>query len=367
MIAVGRTIKVGVTLFIRADAQSWWENGIHQNALFLLMLLARVPVVSQCFVVNGGPGTGGIGTGFDAPVINLADAMGTLDLVIELGAQVHGDWATDFRARGGRIIAMRVANDFVIDMESIAHDRPPGQLVFGVTYDQVWTLPAFARTCAPYYAHLLRAPVRVMPHLWSPVLIERDADDWGYRPHSTPWRIAVMEPNLSVVKTSHVPMLICELVHRTRPDLIGAVHLFNADRFGKAGYFAGFAEGLDIVRRGLVTYQPRVRTSVALRDHAACIVSHQYENAQNYLHYEAIHGGYPLIHNSHLLGNCGYRYADSDCDQGARALIEAATVHDAGLETYRARGRDFLKTLDPCDDANIGCYSAAIEACFAET
>jgi len=260
---------------------------------------------------------------------------------------------------------MRVANDFVIDMDSIAHNRPPGQLVFGVTYDQIWTLPAFERTCAPYYANLLRAPVRVMPHLWSPTLIDRE--DWGYQPDGGPWRVAIMEPNIASVKTSHVPLLVCEQAFHRHPQSIAAVHVFNADRFRKGRYFAQFAAGLDIVRRGLVTFQPRYQTGVILRDHANCIVSHHFENAQNYLYYEAIHGGYPLIHNSAMLGDCGYRYRDFDCDDGARALIEAVAGHDADLDGYRIRGRAFLKTLDPCGEARIACYSAAIADCFNQS
>ncbi len=39
---------------------------------------------------------------------------------------------------------------------------------------------------------------------------------------------------------------------------------------------------------------------------------HQWENAQNYVYYEALHAGYPLIHNSHLLDDCGYRYHNFD-------------------------------------------------------
>jgi hypothetical protein len=356
-------LKVGVTLFIRDGRQSLWENGLHQNALFLLMLLARSPLVGQCLVVNGGPGTGGIAAQTGHPVIDWAEAMTALDLVIELGAQVPADWAAPFRARGGRIIAMRAANDWVIDMESIAHGRPPGQLVSGVTYDQVWTLPGFARTCAAYYAHLLRAPVRIMPHLWSPALIEAAAPDWGYRPGGGRWRIAVLEPNISTVKTSHIPLLICELVHRARPGLLAQVLVCNADRFGKAGHFAQFAASLDIVRHGVARFAPRYPTATVLRGQTA-IVSHHYENAQNYLHYEALHGGYPLIHNSDQLSDFGYRY--DDCDEGAVALIDAITHHNADLETYRAKARNFIRTLDPCDKENIACYSAAIADCLNE-
>lgn len=365
-------LKVGVTLFIRGGGQSLWENGLGQNCNFLTMLLMRSPVVARCFVVNGASPAGQRDDVFETellcPVITMDEALRDLDLVIELGAHVPPAWAAQFRARGGRIIGMRVANDYVIDTESMVHALPPAQVAHGITYDQIWTLPAFVRTNAAYYAALLRAPVRAMPHLWSPLLIERDAAarglTWGYRPGSAAWRIAVMEPNRCSVKTAHVPLLICEQVVRSHPDALAAIHVFNTDHFRKGQNFGQFAAGLDCVRRALVRFRPRIKVTRILHDDADCIVSHHVDNAQNYLHYEAIHGGYPLIHNSDMLGGCGYRYDDFDCEGGAQALIAAIARHDAELDAYRASARAFLQTLDPCDEANIACYSAAIAACF---
>lgn len=349
-------MNVGVTVFLREGRHHLWENGIGQNALFLLMLLDRLPQVSRCFLVNEGPGTV---QNMPCPVLNWAQAATTLDLVIELGAHAHNNWAASFRARGGRIIGMRVANDWAIDMESIAHHRPPGQLVFGVVYDQIWTLPAFAATNTAWYANLLHAPVRAMPHLWSSSLIEADGAT-AYRPGNGAWRIAIMEPNISTVKTCHVPLLVCEQMYRARADLLSGVRVYNADRFMKGRYFAQFAAGFDIVRAGLVSFAPRTKTSVVLLEQANCVVSHTCDNAQNYLYYEMLHGGYPLIHNSGYLGDCGYRYRDLDCDDGARVAIAGLAQHDADLDAYRSKAHAFLKTLDPLGDANIAIYGAAI-------
>ena len=353
-------MKIGVTVFLREGTHHLWENGLGQNALFLLMLLERLPQVSHCFVVNGGPGSA---HDMPCPVLDWAEAATTCDLIIELGAHIHDDWASAFRARGGRIIGMRVANDFAIDMQSIAHHRPPGQLVFGVVYDQIWTLPAFAESCTAWYAHVLRAPVRIMPHLWSPTLIAADGVA-HYRPGTGRWFAAIMEPNISTVKTCHVPLLVCEQVFRSTPGFLSSIHLYNADPFPVDGYFAQFAATLDCVRQGLVSFAPREKTSVVLREAANCLVSHTIENAQNYLHYEALFGGYPLIHNSGLLGGCGYRYRDLDCEDGARVMIAALLGHDAGLHAYLSKVRDFLGTLDPTSAANIATYSAAIDAAF---
>ena len=81
-----------------------------------------------------------------------------------------------FRARGGKIVSMRVGNDYVIDIERMVFGKPHGLLITGAPYHEVWTLPEYESTCVPYFASVFRAPVRVMPHLWSPVGARARAD-----------------------------------------------------------------------------------------------------------------------------------------------------------------------------------------------
>jgi Protein of unknown function (DUF2827) len=95
------------------------------------------------------------------------------------------------------------------------------------------------------------------------------------------------------------------------------------------------------------------------------VISHHWENGQNYLYYEALHGGYPLIHNSHLIGDCGWRYHDFDCEEAGLALRRAFAAHDAELPAYRERARAFLATLDPEAGHNVHIYTAAIERLYA--
>lgn len=362
-------LRVGVTMFLRDGDQSLWENGIHQNGLFLLMLLARSSVVAQSFLIGTGPGLAAAPAGLlgqsPVPVIDLATARHSLDVVIELGAQVELDWARDFTAAGGRIVSMRVANDRVIDAERMAFGLPPGMVMDGVPYAEIWTLPAFAADCGAYYAAGLRAPVRVMPHLWSPVLIDRAAADagrgpLGYRPGRARWRIAVLEPNICTVKTGHVPLLAADMAHRRDPKAIAELRVFNALQMKTHPGFVAFARSLDLVRQGLATFEGRYPLFDILGPVCDAVLSHHDRNAQNYLHYETLHGGFPLIHNSAMLGGCGYRYADFDPEDGGLALLQAIRSHDRALDHYRAEARRFLRTLDPEAEANVAAFDAAL-------
>jgi hypothetical protein len=369
-----RKLKVGVTLFIRQGQQSLWENGIFQNCYFLLLLLQKSPLVDKAFIVNGGDGDPAEAADFlklaPAPVIDLDTAQRDLDVVIELSAQLNPDWGRAFKARGGRIVGMRVANDYVIDIERMIFKLPNATVVSGAPYDEIWTLPAFEATCAEYYRTTLRAPVRVMQHLWSPLLLDRAAAEakpgqtFDYQPGRERWRLAILEPNICSVKTAHLPMMICDIAHRRDPGFIEYLRVYNAMALKERSIFVQFARSLDLVRHGIATFEPRFPLFEVMGDQADAIVAHSWENEQNYLYYEALHGGYPLIHNSRFLADCGYHYPDFDCDEGASALREAFAAHDGSLDDYRRRARTFLQRLDPESDRNVAAYSEALSSLF---
>jgi Protein of unknown function (DUF2827) len=370
-----RSLKVGVSIFVRKGEQSLWENGIFQNCLFLVMLLMRSPRVAQAYLVAGG-GDGGPedAAGFlsDAPVplIDMATAAQQLDVMIEMSAQLAREWVVAFRERGGKIVSMRVGNDYVIDVERMVFDKPHGLLVTGAPYHEVWTLAEYEATCVPYFASAFRAPVRIMPHLWSPVVLERATAQlppdrpFAYQPGRRRWRAAMFEPNICMVKTSHIPLLACESAHRADPGLLEHVFAYNTFHMKDHVSFNGFANSLDIVRHGITSFEGRFPTWQVMALNVDAVLSHHWENGQNYLYYEALHGGYPLIHNSHLIGECGYRYHDFDCEEGARALRRAFAEHDADLPAYRRRARDFLATLDPEAPDNVRIYGAAIDRLY---
>ena len=368
-------LRVGISLFVRKGNQSLWENGIFQNCLFLAQLLQRSPRVSEVFLVAGGGG----GDEADAmaflkespvPVINMDAAMHQLDLMIEMSAQLSKEWMVAFKETGRKVVSMRVGNDYVIDIERMVFDKPHGLLITGGPYDEVWTLPEYINTCVPYFASTFRAPVRTVPHLWSPELLEkamREADgdsQFGYQPGRKRWRMGMFEPNVCMVKTSHIPMLVCEAAHRAQPDITERVQVYNTVHLKEDPVFNGFANSLDIVRHGIASFEGRFPIWQLLSKQTDAVVSHQWENAQNYVYYEALYGGYPLIHNSHLIAGCGYRYHGFDCEEGGKALCNAFAVHDENLAQYRAQAREFLATLDPLAQSNVATYTQVIEQLY---
>lgn len=369
-------LRVGVSIFVRKGEQSLWENGIFQNCLFLVQLLMRCPQVKSTYLVFGG----GDGDAADArrfmadspvPILDMSTAMDTLDVMIEMSAQLARDWAVAFKERGGKVVSMRVGNDYVIDIERMIFDKPHGMLVAGTPLDAIWTLPEYEKTGVPYYAAALRAPVRLMPHLWSPEVIERSVRSlppetpWGYRPGRSRWRVGIFEPNVCMVKTSHLAMLLVDGAYRAQPGMLEILRVFNTFHIKEHATFVGFANSLDVVRHGIATFEGRFPIYQSLSKDVDAVVCHHWENGQNYLYYEALYGGYPLVHNSSFLGDCGYFYPGFDCEEGALALLQAFAQHDADIDRYRERARAYLRTLDPANEDNVRIYNGALSDLYA--
>ena len=370
-----RKLRVGVSIYVRKGEQSIWENGIYQNCIFLVMLLMRSPLVEATFLVAGG----GDGEPADAknfladspvPLIDMNEAAATLDVMIEMSAQLARDWVVAFRERGGKIVSMRVGNDYAIDIERMVFDKSHGLLITDAPYHGVWTLPEYETTCVPYFQSTFRCPVRVMPHLWSSLVLDREAArlpegvSFGYRPGRRRWRAGIFEPNICMVKTGFIPLLACEAAHRANPDMLDHVWAYNTFHLKDHVSFNGFAHSLDIVRHGLTSFEGRFPFCRVVAADVDVVVSHHWENAQNYVYYEALYGGYPLIHNSHLIGNCGYRYHEFDCEEGGRALQRAYAEHDVNFDAYQQNARAFLAQLDPESETNVQIYSDAIATLY---
>lgn len=367
-------LRVGVTVFLRDEHQRIRESGIDQNCFFLLQTLKASPVVEWSCIVAGGPGHRAGGRwfidAFKSEVIDTTAAMEALDVVIELGAPIDPAWGKAFVARGGRIVAMRLANEFIVDAERLAFDLPSGSLMSGVPYHEVWTLAAFERTCARYQEIGYRAPVRLVPHLWSPALLEGakassgEVREFRYVPGRARWRTAILEPNLSSVNTAHIPLLAIESAYRRRPSFLEVIRVFNAPSLRENQIFVKFARSLDAIKNGMATFEDSFSFIEIMGRYADVVVSHHWGNAQNYLYYEALYGGYPLVHNSAMIDGCGYRYADFDPEDGGQALLQAFLQHDHALESYLADGRRLIAKLAPTAEANIRQYSWALAGLF---
>jgi hypothetical protein len=78
-------------------------------------------------------------------------------------------------------------------------------------------------------------------------------------------------------------------------------------------------------------------------------LSYQLYNSLNYLYYEILYFGYPLVHNSPDLDGCGYYYPEHNLSKCVEQILYAYKHHNKHLDSYIAKSRNYLKRVDPYD------------------
>ncbi|WP_082712090.1 DUF2827 domain-containing protein [Burkholderia singularis] len=361
-------MRIGLSVLTHAG-QNLWENGIGQNILFLADLLQQIPFVEAVLLLNCGDQPT-LAAQADAraralPLVAPREAGDALDVIIEMGGGLDVAWLDLMRARGKRVVFHCCGQPYVNLVEPIVFERPN----YAARYDRcdaVWYLPKDARH-APLLRTLYRCDAEQVPYLWDARFVAARAAEigalglrYGYEPVRRGLRVAIFEPNVSVVKAACVPMLICDAAYRAEPDAVEAMHVLNTLHMTEHPTLLHLAHSLDLVKQQCAVFHGRHDVVGFLAQHADAVVSHQWTNAQNYNHLDVLYGDYPLIHNAAWLRDAGYYYPDFEIDAGAQALLSAVHTHARGLQTYRARARDVFRQVDPLARANQDAYARAL-------
>lgn len=361
-------MRIGVSI-MTGDSQHVWNNGLVQNIYHFLKLLESIPFVeSVCLLNCGNRDTHPAGLdedGLRIPLLSLAEAFDRIDVAIEMGGVIEAEWIRRFRFRGGKVVLHMCGQPYVALIEPTVFKRE-GFFLAPERFDEIWILAKdtiFARMMETIY----RCPIREVPYLWSPRFLEQTVErdesgesKFGYRPGSLAIGSvapAIFEPNLSPIKMGLVPVLICEAIQRREPAAIGRMILHNSDRMLEHPAFVHFMQNLEVYKAGKVEMVARDYFALAMGRGKNVVVSHQINCPQNYLYLDALHGDYPLIHNSALFKETGYYYPDSNIEAGADAMMAAIEGHDRNLHDYRARARRMIESLSPTGRDNINNYA----------
>lgn len=357
---------MGITISIKEDGDlAFFSNGLRQNVVFLYHLFKASPNCERVYLVSQNPpspkiGKRDFGVDWKNDLFPIAEVAEELDYLISLGSALEISTFKALRERGVKVINYKGGNGAVISMEASVAD-PPRKDAESYSdydcYDAIWMTPQHMHTYAGWCRTIYRCPVYEVPQVWNPlfssVLEYRETIKYGYSPPSKDWRIAVMDPNITVMKTSHMPMLVTEAAYRKKPSAINHMFVAGARRFADHQHFKRFCNLMRLHQEGKLSVEDRFIGWIFIAQHADAVVTHHWENGLNYLYYEVLYGGYPLIHNSEFLRDYGYYYPAFDVDAGADALIRAHETHDANLEAYKARNNILFEKLEPTSTSNI--------------
>ncbi|WP_395348452.1 DUF2827 family protein [Variovorax sp. UC122_21] len=340
-----------------------------QNVLFLARLLRQIPFVESVTLIDAGDQSA------MPPQVDLAarglaigrarELTDALDVVFEMAGALEVSWLSYFRARGGRVVFHCVGQPFVSLAEPIVFSDK-GHFSRPDRCDEVWLLPKDEKLRAddarvqPLPG--ARGALPPVPEFLAQRVAEVEAAGFrfGYAPRTAEQpglRVAIFEPNISVVKAGTLPMLICDGAYRADPKAVNWMHALNTLHMKDHPTMLYLANSLDIVREHKAIFHGRNDFAGLMVQHADAVVSHQWQNDQNYSYLDALYGNYPLVHNSPWLRDAGYYYPGFEVGAGVEQLLNAARHHDGQLDDYRARSQRVFDALDPLARANVEGYA----------
>lgn len=219
-----------------------------------------------------------------------------------------------------------------------------------------WTIPSYAFTLA-YMETIRRYPIHIVPHLWSPeLLIER-----ARRYHNiskeklyycmkrrVKMNLIILEPNLNVQKAAVLPLVAAEWLWKRQPELINSVIVSNVRHDVSKKFIKDLTVPVTIIPR---TSIEKILIEYNTVDAMPVFVCNQMLNTLNYLYYELLYFGYPLIHNSPDIGDCGYKY--DTIESCAEQIVKAYTIHSKTYTSYLETAHAYLEQINP-ENPDVG-------------
>lgn len=339
-------------LLIHNDARIF-TNGITQNAYFMYKCFEGMGYRCQFLCLEANPIPFAI-EGLTVQQLTTDEAIfhpPEFHTIISVTRIVTRELYDMLRKNGVRVVSFICGNSFMKDQEDFVRAGGGGSFIHrGDPTDELWLIPSFARF-SDYFQLIRGASSSIVPHLWSPSIFNRTLSDSSRLLYALKQRTKCsfinMEPNTMIVKTAWLPIVACDLFHQRHPDLLEEVRVHN---------FPGHAHARLMVNNltlgGRFKVLPRdALVNVFLRCNQdvtmPIFVCHQMNNTLNYLYYEVLYYGFPLVHNSPDLEGCGYFYKGHDVKQCADAMLKAYREHDQSIDTYRATAKEYLRRVDP--------------------
>jgi hypothetical protein len=377
-----KNITIGITMHIKKET-NLWANGIGQNAINLIKLLKKSSNNYKIVVLNS---EGAIDSEKEKPdylrsvdILDLNTSYNSVDLMIVFSWYPTPGQLEDFKkSKSKRLVSYKCGNDIMYAMESMIFDQKTTVRFDEQVMDEIWYIPQNNIMNRDYYSITSRKPSIPIPFIWNPGLLDNELTKIDINYYITkkgkknkeyqPWKhsksIGIMEPNLNTQKTFLVPALIAEECYRMNQDKskIDKVYITNMSRIKENRQVDLFLKPFDLDKDKKIRVESRYQTSYILSQYFDILVCHQLQdmNALNYLYLDAIHMGYPVLHNAMLCKDLGYYYERNNIKEAASMLDYIIHHHDEDLHKYNAKNRAKILRYHSDNPALVETYDTLI-------
>tara|TARA_Y100000361_G_scaffold143292_1_gene150161 strand:+ start:161 stop:1363 length:1203 start_codon:yes stop_codon:yes gene_type:complete len=383
-------MKIGITLGIKREGEALWINGIKLNALMLAQLLKNSEKGHEVVFLNTTQAKINEKLPWDLnefPCAYYKDVGLDCDLIFILGGQIHDNWLLEFKKSGDnkKVVSYKCGNNYVVTMESILFTQDEYK-EGGYTkhieklFDEVWYVPQQEEVNHDYFKCLYRCPTRIAPFVYDHRWMDGAADSITklskssprysrgarYEPVNEKKRIAVMEPNLNIVKYAMVPMMISEVSYREGlgKDYLDFISICNGLNVMRKGEWIGITKEMEIFKNNKIFFEARYSTPYFLSQHSDILLCHQLLNPLNYLYLDAAHLGYPVLHNAWMVKDLGYYYEGQNIWEGAKMLDKIYETHDKNIEEYAEQTKKVINRYSVHNPDLVREYDRMIDNLF---
>jgi len=376
-------MKIGITIGLLKDNESLWINGIKLNALYLAKTLQCIEE-HEVYLLDTSDNVSDLSkVQWDTsvfPIFKFTEKFREIDLLITLGTSIPFEYSNAIKKSNPniKIVKYQCGNNYIVDMERVLFGDPdaPGIPSWDTGHDETWIIPQQEEHNLEYFQTIYRQEprdVKVVPFVWDPIFIDRNQlilkelgkKIPGYTPKEAGQKkISVMEPNLNVVKYALIPILIVESFFRKFGEgSFMQLYIGSGKKLLKHKYFMGMMKTLDIVTRKnpLIKFVSRYPVTTFLAEETDVVLAHQWGNPLNYSYLDALHFGYPLVHNAEFIKDAGYYYKDFSISGGSHQLDIAINKHDNNISKYNIRSNKVLDRYKSTNPDIVNIYRKLIE------
>lgn len=381
-----KDIKIGITLTIFDTPNKFFSNGINQNSLYLCEVLLNGGF-DVYFIIQ------------DSNLTNISEdkikeqlydnrfkyiqysniLSLELNVLITLSFSGMDNYVHNYlKYTNTKTVGYFCGNSYIIDTETILYDQhktKENEFQFLLNnkcrYDEIWSIPQMSDINLHYWKILYRTNAIKVPFVWSKNAIKLHAllnncseEELLYKNKHDEKKIAILEPNISIMKWALPAALICEDCYRNNKNI---KHLyitninsssniidFNMNKFNK------MMKNLDLVKDHKCSIEARFNTLEIMSKIADIVVSHQWGNPLNYIYFDLAWLGYPIVHNARLCKDVGYYYDDFNYTDGSEILNEVIQTHDENIEAYIVKNRKNIEKYLSDNIILIAKYKALI-------
>lgn len=366
-------IKIGITLLLFDSVNLFFTNGINQNSLFLCELLLNCGF-DVYFIVEDEK----LASITDESINNILYdnrfkiskyseiLYSEFNVIITLSFSYGEVFIYNYlKHMNTKHVGYFCGNTYIIESEKILYNQHKNRQTdtYDYTindfnkYDEIWSIPQMSEINLDYWCILYKCKCIDVPFIWSNSAIKLyckanncKEDELYYKNRGLNKKIAIFEPNISIMKWALPSILICEEAYRRNKNInhlyitnikSSSTNDFNLEQFNK------FMKPLDIVKDNKCSIESRYNTLSFMKNYADIVVSHQWGNPLNYLYFDLAWMGWPIIHNAYLCKDIGYYYNNFQLKDASILLEKAVENHDFNIDMYLETNRKNISKYLP--------------------